>query len=80
MILGDKGGLAAGKLQKEISRTSSRSVRSIGVRWVLDSIEKGKRQPESRYEVVRVAMKGQRRVWDIGKTPSEKLGQRRQQR
>jgi hypothetical protein len=62
VILGERGGLAAGKLQHEVARTRGTGVQFVGVRWALDSIEKGTRQPERRYEVVRLAMKGQRRV------------------
>jgi hypothetical protein len=70
VILGDRGGLAAGKIQKEVARTGGRGVKFVGVRWALESIEKGKRQPESRYEVVRLAMKGQRSV--LGMAEAEK--------
>jgi hypothetical protein len=66
VILGDKGGLAAGKIQKEVAKTGGKGVKFVGVRWVLESIEKGKRQPESRYEVVRLALKGQRSVLEMG--------------
>jgi hypothetical protein len=62
VILGERGGLAAGKMQKEVARTRGTAVKFVGVQWALDSIEKGTRQPERRYEVVRLAMKGQRRV------------------
>ena len=66
VILGDKGGLAAGKIQKEVAKTGGKGVKFVGVRWALDSMEKGKRQWESRYEVVRLAMKGQRSVLGMG--------------
>jgi hypothetical protein len=66
VILGDRGGLAAGKIQKEVAKIGGNSVKYVGVRWALDSIEKGKRQPESQYEVVRLAMKGQRSVLGMG--------------
>jgi hypothetical protein len=62
VILGERGGLAAGKMQKEVARTRGAGVKFVGVRWALDSIDKGTRQPERRYEVVRLAMAGQRRV------------------
>jgi hypothetical protein len=66
VILSDKGRLAAGKIQKEVTKIGGKGVKFVGVRWVLDSIEKGRRQPESRYEVVRLAMKGQRSVLGMG--------------
>ena len=87
VILGDKGGLAAGKIQKEVAGTrtnGAKGVKFVGVRWALDSVERGKRQPESRYEVVRLAMRGQRSVLAMGmgdtgvssETPDEITGQR----
>jgi BRCT domain, a BRCA1 C-terminus domain len=66
VILSDKGRLAAGKIQKEVTKIGGKGVKFVSVRWVLDSIEKGRRQPESRYEVVRLAMKGQRSVLGMG--------------
>jgi hypothetical protein len=66
VILSDKGRLAAGKIQKEVTKIGGKGVKFVGVQWVLDSIEKGRRQPESRYEVVRLAMKGQRSVLGMG--------------
>jgi hypothetical protein len=62
VILGERGGLAAGKVQKEVARTRGAGIKFVGVRWALDSIEKGTRQAERRYEVVRLATAGQRRL------------------
>jgi hypothetical protein len=63
VILGERGGgLAAGKMQREVARTRGTGVFFVGVRWALDSIEKGTRQAERRYEVVRLASAGQRRL------------------
>ena len=70
VILGDKGGLAAGKIQKEVARPSggaTNGVKFVGVRWALDSVERGKRQPERRYEVVKLALRGQRSVLAVGR-------------
>jgi hypothetical protein len=72
VILSDKGRLAAGKIQKEVTKIGGKGVKFVGVRWVLDSIEKGRRQPESQYEVVRLAMKGQRSVLRTGVGSSDR--------
>ncbi|KAL3469875.1 hypothetical protein BJX99DRAFT_62556 [Aspergillus californicus] len=48
---GAGGGLAAGKLQKEISRGGWKGVKIVGVEWVLESIKAGKRLPETRFAV-----------------------------
>ncbi|OJJ50504.1 hypothetical protein ASPZODRAFT_126388 [Penicilliopsis zonata CBS 506.65] len=53
------GGLAAGKLQREID---GRTIRMVGVEWALESIKAGKRLPESRFAVVHAASRGQRSV------------------
>lgn len=52
VILGERGaggGLAAGKIQKENSTIRGKGIKYVSVQWVLDSIEKGIRQPEARY-------------------------------
>ncbi|KAL4956909.1 hypothetical protein BDW69DRAFT_181157 [Aspergillus filifer] len=56
---GAGGGLAAGKIQKEISRGGWRGIRVVGVEWVLESIKAGKRLPETRFAV---NLSGQRSV------------------
>ncbi|KAF2807918.1 uncharacterized protein BDZ99DRAFT_339472, partial [Mytilinidion resinicola] len=43
------GGLAATKIQKEVTRTGGKAVRFVGAEWVLESIKVGKRLPESRF-------------------------------
>ncbi|KAL4803590.1 hypothetical protein BDV18DRAFT_163142 [Aspergillus unguis] len=48
---GAGGGLAAGKIQKEISRGGWRGIRIVGVEWALESIKAGKRLPETRFAV-----------------------------
>lgn len=62
VILGERGGLAASKVQKEVARVGGKGVKFVGVRWVLDSIARGKRQSENRYQVAHLAMKGQKSV------------------
>jgi hypothetical protein len=51
IIVGDScgGGLASGKIEKEVSTVRGKGIKFITVQWVLDSVEKGIRQPESRY-------------------------------
>ncbi|KAL5001235.1 hypothetical protein BDV10DRAFT_182475 [Aspergillus recurvatus] len=48
---GAGGGLAAGKIQKEMARGGWRGMRIVGVEWVLESIKAGKRLPETRFAV-----------------------------
>ena len=41
--LGAGGGLAAGKMQKEIGRVGGQGIRYVGVAWALESIKMGKK-------------------------------------
>jgi BRCT domain, a BRCA1 C-terminus domain len=56
VVLGDSGsgggGLASGKIQKEIDRIRGKGVKYVSARWVLDCVERGKRVSEARYGVV----------------------------
>ncbi|KAI9762544.1 MAG: hypothetical protein M4579_000347 [Chaenotheca gracillima] len=63
------GGMAAGKLQKEVKRVGGCGVKYIGVEWVLESIKAGKRLPEARYPGVRTTAAGQKSVYDIFSGP-----------
>ena len=45
------GSLASSKIQKEVVRVGGKGVQYIGVRWILDSIDKGKRLSEADYAV-----------------------------
>ncbi|GIJ88467.1 hypothetical protein Asppvi_007391 [Aspergillus pseudoviridinutans] len=58
---GAGGGLAAGKLQKEIARGGWRGVKVVGVEWALESIKAGKRLSEGRF-AMSLAPAGQRSV------------------
>ena len=51
VIIGDKcgGGLASGKIEKEINTVGGKGIKFVTAQWVLDSIDKGIRQPEARY-------------------------------
>ncbi len=56
------GGLAAGKIQKEVARVGGKGVKYVTAKWVVDSVECGKRLPERGYQAVHIAMKGQKNV------------------
>ncbi|KAF2088622.1 hypothetical protein K490DRAFT_39136 [Saccharata proteae CBS 121410] len=58
------GGLAGGKMQKEIARVRGKGVKFVTVEWILESVRRGKRLPEAGAGGVRIAAKGQGSVWD----------------
>jgi len=62
---GAGGGLAGSKIQKEIARVGGKGVKFVSVEWVIDSIRKGVRVPESGYECLRLAPKGTKSVGDM---------------
>ncbi|KAI0838642.1 hypothetical protein F5Y06DRAFT_40118 [Hypoxylon sp. FL0890] len=62
---GAGGGLAGGKMQKEIQKVGGCSVKFVGVEWVLESIKAGKRLPEARFGNLKIAHKGQRSVYGL---------------
>lgn len=43
------GGLAGTKIQKEVANVRGKGIKFVTARWVLDSVERGVRQPEARY-------------------------------
>lgn len=59
------GGLAGGKLQKEIRKAGGCGVKFVGVEWVLESVKAGKRLSEARFAHVKIAAKGQRSVFGL---------------
>ncbi|KAI0019359.1 BRCA1 C terminus domain-containing protein [Xylariomycetidae sp. FL0641] len=63
---GAGGGLAAGKLQREI-RAKAPAVRFVAVEWVLESLKAGRRLPEAGFAPrgVAIAAKGQRSVYGL---------------
>jgi hypothetical protein len=61
-VPGAGGGLAALKMQKEITKIRGKSVKFVTVEWVIESMVNGKRAPEQRFEAVRLALKGTGRV------------------
>ncbi|KAK8083319.1 hypothetical protein PG996_002100 [Apiospora saccharicola] len=60
---GSGGGLAGSKLQKEIQKVRGAAVKFVGVEWILESIKAGKRLPEARFSIIKVASKGQQSVF-----------------
>ncbi|KAI0509419.1 BRCA1 C terminus domain-containing protein [Xylaria bambusicola] len=62
---GAGGGLAGGKLQREISKMSGPAVKFVGVQWVLESIKAGKRLPEARFADLKIAARGQQSVYGL---------------
>ncbi|KAL2289756.1 hypothetical protein FJTKL_01078 [Diaporthe vaccinii] len=60
---GAGGGLAGGKLEKEIRRVGGCGVKYVGVEWVLESVKAGRRLPEARFTNLKVASKGQPSVY-----------------
>lgn len=51
VVLGDScgGGLASSKIQKEVALVRGKGIKYVTAQWVLDSVEKGVRQPEAWY-------------------------------
>ncbi|KAI1418649.1 hypothetical protein F5Y13DRAFT_149657 [Hypoxylon sp. FL1857] len=62
---GAGGGLAGGKMQKEIQKVSGCGVKFVGAEWVLESIKAGKRLPEARFSNLKIAPKGQQSVYGL---------------
>ncbi|KAI0206916.1 BRCA1 C terminus domain-containing protein [Astrocystis sublimbata] len=62
---GSGGGLAGGKLQKEIAKMGGPAVKYVTVQWVLESIKAGKRLPEARFAELKLASKGQQSVYGL---------------
>ncbi|OIW31592.1 hypothetical protein CONLIGDRAFT_678062 [Coniochaeta ligniaria NRRL 30616] len=60
---GAGGGLAGGKLEKEIRSVGGCGIKYVGVEWVLESIKAGKRLPEARFANLKVAPRGQQSVY-----------------
>ncbi|KAL9063292.1 MAG: hypothetical protein Q9157_008315, partial [Trypethelium eluteriae] len=61
-VQGSGGGLAASKIQKEITRVGGKGVKFVGVDWMLASVKAGTRLSEARFETVRIGGAGQRSV------------------
>ncbi|KAG5973481.1 hypothetical protein E4U58_004990 [Claviceps cyperi] len=59
-----RGGLAGGKMDKEVRRMRGCGVYFVGVEWILESLKSGKRLPEARFSNTRLASSGQASVYD----------------
>lgn len=64
---GAGGGLAASKIQKEISRVGGKGIKFVSVEWVIESVKKGKRLSEARFETLSTAPKGVNSVYGMFK-------------
>jgi len=62
---GAGGGLAGGKLHREIQKVGGYAVKYVGVEWVLESIKAGKRLPEARFANLKIAAKTQGSVYGL---------------
>ncbi|KAJ4856045.1 hypothetical protein T069G_09413 [Trichoderma breve] len=62
---GTGGGLAAGKLEKEIRKIGGCGVKFVSVEWVLQSLQEGKRLPEARFSNLKMAAKAQNSVYGL---------------
>ncbi|KAF2195309.1 hypothetical protein K469DRAFT_649112 [Zopfia rhizophila CBS 207.26] len=68
---GAGGGLAASKIQREITRVGGKGVKFVGVEWVLECIKADKRLPEARFSTLKLAPKGQNSVYDMFRSAKE---------
>ncbi|MCJ1397876.1 hypothetical protein MMC11_001072 [Xylographa trunciseda] len=64
---GAGGGLAAGKIEKEVKRVGGKGVKFVGVEWVLESIKAGKRLPEAGFANTSTGPYGVKSVYGIFK-------------
>ncbi|KAF7538924.1 hypothetical protein G7054_g2527 [Neopestalotiopsis clavispora] len=71
---GAGGGLAGGKLQKEIQKVGGAAVKFVGVEWIMESIKAGKRLPEARFSNLKMAPKSQQSVFGIASKSSSSTG------
>lgn len=62
---GAGGGLSASKIQKEITRVGGKSIKFVGVDWIIESLKAGKRLPEARFESLSIAPKGVKSVYGM---------------
>lgn len=62
---GAGGGLAAGKIQKEILRVRGKGVKFVGVEWAVESVRAGKRLCEAGFRGVGVAPGGVASVYGL---------------
>ncbi|OWP06873.1 BRCA1 C Terminus (BRCT) domain containing protein [Marssonina coronariae] len=68
--MGAGGGLSGIKLEKEIRRVGGCGVKYVGVEWVLESLQAGRRLSETRFTNLKVAPKNQKSVYEMFKKPN----------
>ncbi|KAI9858252.1 MAG: hypothetical protein M1824_004422 [Vezdaea acicularis] len=61
---GAGGGLAGGKLEKEMRISRSVGVKYVSVDWILESIRAGIRLPEARFAPLSLARSGQKSIYE----------------
>ncbi|KAF3058480.1 hypothetical protein GL218_05740 [Daldinia childiae] len=66
---GAGGGLAGGKLQKEILKVGGCGLKFVDAEWILESIKAGKRLPEARFSNLKMASRGQQSIYGLYSTP-----------
>ncbi|KAF5019038.1 hypothetical protein F66182_8959 [Fusarium sp. NRRL 66182] len=62
---GAGGGLASGKLEREIRKTAGCGVKFVGAEWILESLKAGKRLPEARFSSTKMAPRAQASVHSL---------------
>ncbi|RYP02936.1 hypothetical protein DL764_005513 [Monosporascus ibericus] len=67
---GAGGGLASGKLQREIQKVGGCGVKFVDVEWVLESIRAGKRLVEAKFSNLKIASRGQPSVYGMYTKPA----------
>ncbi|KAK3904156.1 hypothetical protein C8A05DRAFT_32080 [Staphylotrichum tortipilum] len=72
---GAGGGLAGGKLEREIRRVGGCGIKFVGVEWVLESIKASRRLPEARFANLKIAARRQQTVLGAFEKPSGSLQQ-----
>jgi hypothetical protein len=67
VILGEKTGLAAGKIQKEVQKKRGEAVKYVTAQWVVDSVKSGRRKGEGAYlpNNLGIGGRGQRGVGEM---------------
>ena len=58
-------GLAAGKIQKEMTRIGGKGVKYVTAHWVLESIKAGKRLPEAQFSALNLNAKGSKGLYGM---------------
>ncbi|CAI4215181.1 unnamed protein product [Parascedosporium putredinis] len=68
---GAGGGLAAGKMEREIRRVGGCGIKYVGVEWVLGSLKAGVRLSEARFSNLKIAQSGQQSVFGLYTKPNK---------